>query len=567
MTELSRIWSDPSALTNPAVGVIGPDDPTAVSGGVDLPIGSEYRRRTTGAVYEKVGPNPIDWSLLAAASGVYLPLTGGNLNPGANLGVPGVLVVGTDPGGAQILRVGGQVNLAGDVTFGQRLILTGTVSGLGGATRYIGVGASASILYHNVPTGGQHIFAVNEVSSAAISSTIFSGILLIQQSGQGTHFLGSNAANSNPTVLAIRGGSVAGGVAGIDLIGGGSQIKWSQGSTVDWMIYQNQADPNIYWRDVVNSRMQVTLAPGTTDSTALTTFGSKVTVNGLLTAILNLAVGGTVAITGTSLTLDGATATISTSTITTYGLNFLTGGAALRIRVGGLLVSSAYSNDNLVPTNGIYSLGAITSAAGITGTTGTFTSTLVVTGAFSTTGGVLTGANGTNNDLGFRPGGSSGVLSFMSSGGIQRASMTDAGVWTFSTAGNWTLTGWARAVALTDGGAIEFGSNRSAGAISFGVGTTGGQLYLFSTTQRDGSAAATTLLQLSGTLATWSIAMIVASLTATAQVQAGSFLQAGTYVKSGSYFEDGSNNRMSAIILSTGTPSGTPQHGTIWFQI
>lgn len=52
-----------------------------------------------------------------------------------------------------------------------------------------------------------------------------------------------------------------------------------------------------------------------------------------------------------------------------------------------------------------------------------------------------------------------------------------------------------------------------------------------------------------------------------AQFNAGTYIQSGTYIKSGSYFEDGSNNRMTAIILSTGVPTGTAQHGTIHFQI
>ncbi len=61
--------------------------------------------------------------------------------------------------------------------------------------------------------------------------------------------------------------------------------------------------------------------------------------------------------------------------------------------------------------------------------------------------------------------------------------------------------------------------------------------------------------------------MFGASLLTTAQITSGSYVQSTTYMKSGSYFEDGSNNRMTAIILSTGVPTGTAQHGTIHFQI
>src|SRR5215471_2318152 len=59
----------------------------------------------------------------------------------------------------------------GDVSTAGHIVLTGSLGGLGGATRYIGTGGSASILYYNVPTGGVHNFAVNETVVGAFTNT------------------------------------------------------------------------------------------------------------------------------------------------------------------------------------------------------------------------------------------------------------------------------------------------------------------------------------------------------------------------------------------------------------
>jgi hypothetical protein len=57
--------------------------------------------------------------------------------------------------------------------------------------------------------------------------------------------------------------------------------------------------------------------------------------------------------------LDGVNTSLSTATRSIYGVEFLYLGAAPRLRIGSLLVSAAYSNDNNVPTNGIFADGAI----------------------------------------------------------------------------------------------------------------------------------------------------------------------------------------------------------------
>jgi hypothetical protein len=59
------------------------------------------------------------------------------------------------------------------------------------------------------------------------------------------------------------------------------------------------------------------------------------------------------------LAFDNGNGTMAGVTRSVYGVEFLTGGVALRARMGGLLISDAYSDDSLVPTLGIYSKGVV----------------------------------------------------------------------------------------------------------------------------------------------------------------------------------------------------------------
>lgn len=66
----------------------GPDNPSIT--GAAAPIGSSYINDASGSWASKVGPADTDWATFAATSG-FLPLSGGSLNPGANLTVPGAI--------------------------------------------------------------------------------------------------------------------------------------------------------------------------------------------------------------------------------------------------------------------------------------------------------------------------------------------------------------------------------------------------------------------------------------------------------------------------------------------
>lgn len=65
----------------------------------------------------------------------------------------------------------GQTRTQGRITSTGWFILNGTTSTPGGANRYIGTGGSASVFWFNVPTGGNHTFAVNDTSVVAITAT------------------------------------------------------------------------------------------------------------------------------------------------------------------------------------------------------------------------------------------------------------------------------------------------------------------------------------------------------------------------------------------------------------
>lgn len=77
----------------------------------------------------------------------------------------GALVIGTDPTGSELLRVGGSFRTSSG------WILSGSPGGLGASARYISGGGATDTFYQNVPTGGNHIWAINEVEVARITST------------------------------------------------------------------------------------------------------------------------------------------------------------------------------------------------------------------------------------------------------------------------------------------------------------------------------------------------------------------------------------------------------------
>jgi hypothetical protein len=141
--------------------------------------------------------------------------------------------------------------------------------------------------------GLNNTYTIDRVSSSAPTSrslqfrrstdggVTFINDLVLDPSGNLT--VGGNAGNF--TI------SPAGGNATITLnpsSGYASGVIWATGSVNNWEIYQLASDPHLYFRDLVNARMQMTFTPGTTVAASLTEFNSTVQMDGTL----NFGAGG-----------------------------------------------------------------------------------------------------------------------------------------------------------------------------------------------------------------------------------------------------------------------------------
>jgi hypothetical protein len=59
-----------------------------------------------------------------------------------------------------------------------------------------------------------------------------------------------------------------------------SGVVWATGGVNNWQFYQLASDPHLYFRDLVNARMQMTFTPGTTPANSSTNINSQLTVDG-----------------------------------------------------------------------------------------------------------------------------------------------------------------------------------------------------------------------------------------------------------------------------------------------
>lgn len=340
MPALARHTFDP--LTGKAIFVT-PDNPAV--NGLDGVIGSLANMEGTGRFFSKGGAVETDWSEFALTSG-FLPLTGGPLS--------GALTIGTDPGGTDLLRVGGNVTIIGDETLGGRLKLTGSLGGFGGAVRYIGVGGSVNTIYHNVPTGGGHSFGVNEVTQISISTA------------------GVTVSGSGVTMQSIQ-----------------PILGWAPGGgAAKWITYMaSTSDANLYVRDAVNARMQLTYSPGVSNTAALSAFSSSVSVAGNLTIT---GTSGFTSFSATSATFSGAVTTVgfsSTSGANISGSPLIVTSDIVSYRSGAVNTGVIYLNQaqnrylffdgtQYQLANAGLTVGGAVSMGTLTATTGVFTSNL-----------------------------------------------------------------------------------------------------------------------------------------------------------------------------------------------
>lgn len=141
----------------------------------------------------------------------------------------GAVVIGSDPGGSDLLRVGGAARFSGAVS-GLSYQLTGNGGALAASARYIDGGGTATYWQHNTPTGGGHAFSVNGSNKSLIDAT---GVTVY--SGLGLYFnnsLNNNSGyiynpNSSGTALAVVSSTVT--FTGSIIAGTGSGLTFSSG--------------------------------------------------------------------------------------------------------------------------------------------------------------------------------------------------------------------------------------------------------------------------------------------------------------------------------------------------
>ena len=92
--------------------------------------------------------------------------------------------------------------------------------------------------------------------------------------------------------------------------GGSASLRFTDSATSKWWIYKLSGDPLLYFRDMVNARMQMVMSPGATSSAALTSIYSGVSIDST-TASTSTSSGALVVGNGTSGGLGvGGAATI-----------------------------------------------------------------------------------------------------------------------------------------------------------------------------------------------------------------------------------------------------------------
>ena len=112
-------------------------------------------------------------------------------------------------------------------------------------------------------------------------------------------FGGNATVTGTLTVNGAVNGIVANG-AGISLnTDYSASVRFFDGATVKWWIYKLSSDENLYFRDMVNARMQLQMLPGATSSTAISTFNSRLEVTST-TASTTTSTGALVIGNGTS---------------------------------------------------------------------------------------------------------------------------------------------------------------------------------------------------------------------------------------------------------------------------
>jgi hypothetical protein len=117
------------------------------------------------------------------------------------------------------------------------------------------------------------------------SQTSNSGRLLTTNGSTASWSNAVTVSGSNATVggtLTVTGALttssiVNNGANGVALdTGGSASLRFTDSATSKWWIYKLSGDPVLYFRDMLNARMQMVMTPGATSSAAVTTLSSRV---------------------------------------------------------------------------------------------------------------------------------------------------------------------------------------------------------------------------------------------------------------------------------------------------
>jgi hypothetical protein len=182
--------------------------------------------------------------------------------------------------------------------------------------------------------------------------------------------------------------------------GGSASLRFTDSATSKWWIYKLSGDSLLYFRDMVNSRMQMSMTPGATSSAALTILSSSVLIDS--TTASTTASSGALVVSG-GLGVGGAINAGGAITAGTDGslvAVYVPGDSALRAAGGKLYLDTRLTDGGdivLRPRiSAALTLTAATNAATFTGAVSVSSTTASTT----TSSGALVVGNGTSGGLG-----------------------------------------------------------------------------------------------------------------------------------------------------------------------
>jgi hypothetical protein len=186
------------------------------------------------------------------------------------------------------------------------------------------------------------------------------------------------------------------GANGVSLdTGGSASLRFTDSATSKWWIYKLSGDSLLYFRDMVNSRMQMSMTPGATSSAALTILSSSVLIDSTTASTTAssgaLVVSGGLGVAGAINAGGAITAGTDGSLVAVY----VPGDSALRAAGGKLYLDTRLTDGGdivLRPRiSAALTLTAATNAATFTGAvsvSSTTASTSTSSGALVVSGGV-----------------------------------------------------------------------------------------------------------------------------------------------------------------------------------